>query len=301
MIWLFRLKASLKPVTLLEYQGAYGPLFYRAIKGSIMQLKGRVLIIAGSDSGGGAGIQADIKAVSAMGSFAATALTAITAQNTLGVQAVHALPSAIIQQQISAVLDDIGADALKIGMLGTDIIIQAVFETLEEKQGDIPLVLDPVMVAKGGASLLENNAVTAMKKLLLPKAFLITPNIPEAEILAGCTIYNTDDMTVAAKAIQALGARNVLLKGGHMDGDRLIDVLLQEDGTIKQYETKRIATKHTHGTGCSMASALTAKISQGIDLAVAVGEVQTYIHQAIKNAPNLGGGHGPLNHFWSFN
>ncbi len=264
-----------------------------------MHLNGRVLIIAGSDSGGGAGIQADIKAVSAMGGYAATAITAVTAQNTTGVQSVYPLPEDLIQQQISSVLDDIGADALKIGMLGTDTIIQAVSDSLGQKQGDIPLILDPVMVAKGGASLLRDDAVTAMKSLMLPKAFLITPNIPEAEILAAGSIKCRNDMVEAARAIQAQGPENVLLKGGHMDGDEMVDILLLEDGTIKQFHTTRLETKHTHGTGCSMASALSAKIAQGVDLPTAVAEVQTYIHAAIKNAPQLGAGHGPLNHFWA--
>lgn len=255
-------------------------------------LKGRVLVIAGSDSGGGAGIQADIKAVMAMGGFAATAVTAITAQNTLGVRAVHALPPDLVQAQIAAVLDDIGADAIKTGMLGDAATVRRVAECLASAATSIPVVIDPVMVAKGGQSLLGAEALEAMRRHLLPLATLITPNLPEAECLLGHPITDPVD---AARALLDTGAKAVLLKGGHADGPELTDVLADADG-VRRFTMRRIDTRHTHGTGCTLASAIAAGLAQGMALDGAVGRARAYVQEAIRTAPGFGGGHGPLNH-----
>lgn len=258
-------------------------------------MKGRVLIAAGSDSGGGAGIQADIKAVTALGGYAATAITALTAQNTLGVQDVVGVDTGFIQLQMRMVLSDIGADCLKTGMLHSPQVIEAVCEVAETDGADIPLVVDPVMVAKGGASLLDPEAVATLRDRLVPLARLITPNIPEAVALLGQSIDGLDDMKSAARALQALGARAVLVKGGHMTGNRLSDVLLDGD-EFHVFETDRIDTVHTHGTGCTLASAISAGIAQGMGLPAAVARAQAYIVEAIRTAPGFGAGHGPVNH-----
>ena len=249
-----------------------------------------MLAIAGSDSGGGAGIQADIKAIMAMGGFAATAVTAVTAQNTLGVHAVQLLPPDLIQAQLEAVLTDIGADAIKTGMLGEAAIVHRVAACLEGRQ--IPLVVDPVMVAKGGQSLLAADAIEAMRARLLPLATIITPNLPEAEALLGHPIH---DPEMAAVALLATGARAVLIKGGHAEGDDLVDVLADADG-VHRFPVKRIQTRHTHGTGCTMASAIATGLAQGMAIHAAVGRAQAYVQAAIRSAPGFGGGHGPLNH-----
>lgn len=258
-------------------------------------MKGRVLIAAGSDSGGGAGIQADIKAVTALGGYAATAITALTAQNTLGVQDVVGVDTGFVQLQMRMVLEDIGADCLKTGMLHSPEVIEAVCAVAENEGAGVPLVVDPVMVAKGGASLLDPQAVSTLRDRLLPLARLITPNIPEAEALLGQSIDGIDDMKSAGRALQKLGARGVLVKGGHMTGDRLSDVLLDGDD-FHVFETDRIDTVHTHGTGCTLASAISAGIAQGMDLAVAVARAQAYVVEAIRTAPGFGAGHGPVNH-----
>lgn len=258
-------------------------------------MNGRVLIAAGSDSGGGAGIQADIKAVTALGGYAATAITALTAQNTLGVQDVVGVDTGFIQLQMRMVLEDIGADCLKTGMLHSPEVIEAVCAVAENEGAGVPLVVDPVMVAKGGASLLDPQAVSTLRERLLPLARLITPNIPEAEALLGQSIDGIDDMKSAGRALQKLGARAVLVKGGHMTGDRLSDVLLDGDD-FHVFETDRIDTVHTHGTGCTLASAISAGIAQGMDLAVAVARAQAYVVEAIRTAPGFGAGHGPVNH-----
>lgn len=263
-----------------------------------MKLQGKVLIIAGSDSGGGAGIQADIKAVSASGAYAATAITAITAQNTLGVQAIHPLPLDVLAQQIRSVLDDIGADVIKIGMLGTVEVTHCVLDVLAD-YAPIPIVLDPVMVAKGGAHLLDPAAVKAMKERLLPAAYIITPNIPEAEVLTDTRITSLVDMKQAAKMIQDMGVANILMKGGHLDSDNLVDYLLTPDGDFK-WVGQKIDTRHTHGTGCTMASAIAAGLAQKMALDQAVDRAHSYVRGAIENHPGIGAGHGPLNHFWQF-
>ena len=258
-------------------------------------MQGRVLIIAGSDSGGGAGIQADIKAVTALDGFAATAITALTAQNTLGVHGVETVSPGFIEAQMVAVLDDIGADCVKTGMLAEAPVIETVVATLEAHGADLPLVVDPVMVAKGGASLLRPDAVDALKTKLLPRAALATPNIPEAEALLGEKIDGTEAMEDAARALLNLGPAAVLLKGGHMAGDTLLDVLVGPRG-VRKFQCRRLDTRHTHGTGCTLASAIAAGLAQGLALEPAVARAWAYVQKAIATAPGFGGGHGPLNH-----
>jgi len=261
-------------------------------------LKGRVLAIAGSDSGGGAGIQADIKVITALGAYAATAITALTAQNTLGVQGIRIVPPEFIYQQIFVVLDDIGADAVKTGMLGDVTTIETVADALARHAIGVPLVLDPVMVAKGGARLLDPGAVHALIRHLLPKAHIITPNLPEAEVLSGRAIPNAAAMHDAAAALLDLGVPAVLLKGGHLPGDTLVDLLVTRDGT-ETFSDARIDTRHTHGTGCTMASAIAAGLAQGMTLRDAVVRARAYVRAAIATAPGFGAGHGPLNHYVS--
>ncbi|MPY71521.1 MAG: bifunctional hydroxymethylpyrimidine kinase/phosphomethylpyrimidine kinase [Alphaproteobacteria bacterium] len=258
-------------------------------------MTGRVLIVAGSDSGGGAGIQADIKAVSALDGYAATAITALTAQNTLGVHGVHGVPTDFIQQQMRVVLGDIGADAIKTGMLHSSAVIEAVAEVLRAEGAGIPVVVDPVMIAKGGAALLEDDAVATLKSVLLPLAALLTPNIPEAEALTGQTIADDRAMQAAGEALMAAGAGAVLVKGGHMGGPLVRDLLIAADGT-RIFENPRIDTVHTHGTGCTLASAIAAGLAQGLSVAGAVGRAEAYLHEAIRRAPGYGRGHGPVAH-----
>ncbi|NVK20452.1 MAG: bifunctional hydroxymethylpyrimidine kinase/phosphomethylpyrimidine kinase [Methylocystaceae bacterium] len=261
-------------------------------------MQGRVLIIAGSDSGGGAGIQADIKAVTCLNGFAMTAITALTAQNTLGVTAIHDIPADFIKEQIRLVLSDLGADCLKTGMLSQPSTINAICEVLDELKMDIPMVVDPVMVAKGGASLLAMEAVDALKKRLTPRAHVVTPNVPEAEALSGLSIVSQGDMAKAAEKIFALGPKAVLMKGGHLDekGDVVTDYLFEADGNCYEFSGPRIHTAHTHGTGCTTASAIACGIAQGLSVKDAVERARAYVFEAIKTAPGFGQGHGPLNH-----
>jgi hydroxymethylpyrimidine/phosphomethylpyrimidine kinase len=258
-------------------------------------MKGRVLIVAGSDSGGGAGIQADIKAVTAMGGFAATAITALTAQNTVGVHGVVPVEPAFIAQQIEVVLTDIGADALKTGMLHSAEVIATVVASLAKHAAGVPLVVDPVMVAKGGHRLLLSDAEAALRDLLLPRAALLTPNLPEAEVLVGFPVRLEADMKRAAVKLVELGAAAVLMKGGHLEGDRVVDLLFH-DGRIERFEDARIPSRNTHGTGCTLASAIAAGLAQKMSLRDAVARARSYVRQAIETAPGFGRGHGPLNH-----
>ena len=258
-------------------------------------MKGRVLIAAGSDSGGGAGIQADIKTVTALGGYAATAITALTAQNTLGVQGVMPVPLDFIEMQLVSVLSDIGADALKTGMLGNAATVGRVASVLAEHARGIPLVLDPVMVAKGGARLLDEDAVDAMRRLLFPLAAVVTPNVPEAEALAGMAIPDLAALRRAGAVLLGLGLPAVLLKGGHLPGPVVTDLLMTRDGTLV-LEGPHVDTRHTHGTGCTLASAVAAGLAQGRGLAEAVRRAHAYVQAAIVAAPGLGGGHGPLGH-----
>jgi hydroxymethylpyrimidine/phosphomethylpyrimidine kinase len=257
---------------------------------------GRVLIIAGSDSGGGAGIQADIKTVTALGGYATTAITAVTVQNTLGVSAVHPIPVEIVEAQARAVLDDIGADAIKTGMLGERAVVEAAARILNAAPG-VPAVVDPVMVAKGGTSLLAADAVAAMSALLVPRAALLTPNAPEAEALTGLAVGSTDDLRRAGEALLAAGAKAVLMKGGHVPGDRVVDILMTAGGETV-FEAERIETRHTHGTGCTLASACAAGLAQGLTLTEAVTRAWAYVQEAMLRAPGFGAGHGPLDHAW---
>ena len=254
-----------------------------------------MLIIAGSDSGGGAGIQADIKTVTALGGYATTAITAITVQNTLGVHGVWPVPLQVIEAQGRAVLDDIGTDAVKTGMLGDAATVELAARLIDA--ADAPAVVDPVMIAKGGAALLDAGAVDAVKEWLIPRATLLTPNAPEAAALTGHAVRTTDDLARAGEALLAMGAQAVLMKGGHVPGDRVIDLLITPYATSR-YETGRIETRHTHGTGCTLASACAAGLARGLSLDAAVERARDYVLEAIRRAPGFGAGHGPLDHAW---
>lgn len=258
-------------------------------------MHGRVLIIAGSDSGGGAGIQADLKTVTALGAFASTAITALTAQNTQGVFGVFPVPTDFIAQQMAVVLDDIGADAIKTGMLHSPAVIETIADTLQNHAPGTPLVVDPVMVAKGGAALLLPEARQALVSRLFPLATLVTPNLPEAEVLCGHTIRDVNDMHRAAETLLSMGPNAVLVKGGHLEGPRVIDVLLTKSSE-QLFEDDRIASRSTHGTGCTLASAIATGIAQGKPLTEAIERARRYLRLAITHAPGLGQGHGPLNH-----
>ena len=258
-------------------------------------MRGRVLIVAGSDSGGGAGIQADIKTVSMLDCYAATAITALTAQNTEGVFGVLPIPPEFVRRQIEVVLDDIGADAIKTGMLPDAAVIETIAAVLQERAAAIPLVVDPVMVAKGGARLIDPAAVEALKRLLIARAEIVTPNLLEAAILCGAAIGNLAQMRAAGETLLALGCRAVLVKGGHLSGGTASDVLVTAGGA-RVWESPRIATRHTHGTGCTLASAIAAGLAQGQDVESAVDRARTYVQRAIAGAPGLGRGHGPLDH-----
>ncbi|MBV8119088.1 MAG: bifunctional hydroxymethylpyrimidine kinase/phosphomethylpyrimidine kinase [Alphaproteobacteria bacterium] len=258
-------------------------------------MRGRVLIVAGSDSGGGAGIQADIKTVTMLGAYAATAITALTAQNTEGVFGVLPIPADFIRRQIEVVLDDIGADAVKTGMLHDAAVIETLAAILQERAGAVPLVVDPVMAAKGGARLIDPDAVDALKRLLIGRATVLTPNLPEAEILWGSAIADVVTMRAAGRELLRLGCRAVLVKGGHLPGDIVTDVLVTAAGS-KMWESPRIASRHTHGTGCTLASAIAAGLAQGLGVEEAVDHARTYVQRAIASAPGLGRGHGPLDH-----
>lgn len=258
--------------------------------------KGRVLIVAGSDPSGGAGIQADIKTVTVLGGYAMSAITALTAQNTQGVFGVHAVPPAFIAQQMQLCLNDIGADAIKTGMLHSAEVIEVVVANLPAQ---VPLIVDPVMVAKGGASLLEPSALAALKETLLPRATLITPNLPEAELLTGRTIISEAAMIDAAQALLDYGTHAVLLKGGHGTGSVLTDVLHIRGEAPLLLHAPRVDTRHTHGTGCTLASAIATGLAQGLSVADAVTRAHAYVQKAIAAAPRFGVGHGPLGHLVS--
>jgi hydroxymethylpyrimidine/phosphomethylpyrimidine kinase len=257
-------------------------------------MRGRVLIVAGSDSGGGAGIQADIKTVAALGGYSTTAVTALTAQDTRGVHGVFAVPVAFLRQQMEVVLADIGTDVFKTGMLADEATMATVACVIGEHR-IVPFVLDPVMIAKGGHRLLAADAVGCLKRLLLPLATVITPNVPEAEALAGRTIRSRADQIDVARQLLDLGTAAVLLKGAHMAGEEIADVLATADGT-EVFVAARIDTRNTHGTGCTLASAIAVSLAQGFALSAAVARARTYVRDAIAQAPGFGSGHGPLNH-----
>ncbi len=259
----------------------------------------RALTIAGSDSGGGAGIQADLKTFAAMGVYGASAITAVTAQNTLGVTDWLAMPEALIAGQIDAVLSDIGADAVKTGMLANARIIETVASKLRE-HGVTNLVVDPVMVAKGGAKLLEDDAIDALVRELLPMASVVTPNIPEAEVLTGLRILTWDDMRVAAEKLVGMGARSVVVKGGHLAHSGASTDLFYDGRGFREYPARRIDTKNTHGTGCTFASAIAAGLAKGLDVPGAVALAKAYVTLAIQHAYAIGHGQGPVHHFYRF-
>ena len=254
------------------------------------------LTIARSDSGGGAGIQADLKTFAAHGVYGTSAITAVTAQNTLGVTMWQALPADLVIAQIEAISEDIPPMAVKIGMLANAAIVEAVAATIAEL--DLPhVVLDPVMIAKGGARLLEEDAMLAIRTELIGRAHVVTPNLPEAEALSDVSIRNVDDMWRAARAILALGPRAVMVKGGHLEGRESIDVVAGPDDEF-EIRLPRIDSRNTHGTGCTLSSAIAARLATGTSMREAIERAREYLDGAIRNAPAIGRGHGPLNHFW---
>lgn len=259
--------------------------------------KGRVLIIAGSDNSGGAGIQADIKAVTACGGYAMTAITAITVQDTMGVHGVYPIPLHIVLAQAETALADIGADAIKTGMLADARLIEQLAMCLAERAPHAARVIDPVMVATSGDRLVERPAVEALASELIPRAALVTPNAPEAEILTGKVVETVDGQRRAAEVLLEKGALGALVKGGHIGGRRLTDVLATHDGEWI-FESPRIETSSTHGTGCTLASAIAAHLALGKVLPEAVEAARDYLMKAIETAPGLGRGHGPVNHGW---
>ncbi len=262
----------------------------------------RVLTIAGSDSGGGAGIQADLKAIAANGCYGMSVITALTAQNTKGVSAIHPAPVSFVKEQMHAVLTDIGSDAIKIGMLFSSELIEMIAAELSIlATGNI--VLDPVMVATSGDKLLKDEAVNALKKSLIPMANLITPNLPEASVLLGREITSSDEMKEAAIELSDLGCKNVLIKGGHLeegDCDDLLYMAASEE--VRTYPVERIETNNTHGTGCTLSSAIAAGLARGLSIETAVAAGKDYITGAIRSGANytIGGGHGPVDHFYKF-
>lgn len=256
----------------------------------------RALTIAGSDSGGGAGIQADLKTFAAHGVYGTSAITALTAQNTLGVMGVHVVPAEFVTQQIEAVAGDIGCDAVKTGMLATSAIVEATAAAVEAL--DLPnLVVDPVMVAKGGDRLLSEDAVHAIKTSLLRLARVVTPNIPEAEVLAGIPITSLEAMRAAARAILGMGPRAVIVKGGHLPGSESVDLLVYAGGE-QRLGAARLDVPHTHGTGCTFAAAIAARLALGDSLDEAARLAKEYVTGAMRHGIDVGKGHQPLNHFW---
>ena len=255
------------------------------------------MTIAGSDSGGGAGIQADLKTFSALGVFGTSTLTAITAQNTVGVSAVHEIPTDVISAQIDAVITDIGADAVKTGMLSSAAIVATVSEAVR-RHGITNLVVDPVMVAKSGDRLLREEAISSICNDLIPLAKVVTPNIPEAEDLTGLSISTDADVRRAAEAIVGMGAQCVVVKGGHRDGPPTD--ILYDGATFLEFTTERIPSTNTHGTGCTFASAVAAGLAHGLEVPDAVQQAKDYVTAAIRAAYPIGQGHGPLHHFHAF-
>lgn len=262
---------------------------------SIRRTKGRVLICAGSDSGGGAGIQADVKTVTALGGYAMTAITALTAQNTEGVFDILEVPQDFIRQQAELVLTDIGADAIKIGMLHNAEVISTICAVIDLHAKHVPLVVDPVMVSKSGAQLLDPDALGVLRADMIMRATVLTPNIPEAEILIGMTIRDEDDMMRAGPMLQSMGPKAVLLKGGHLTGSQVTDLLISDEG-MREFNRPRVSGRHTHGTGCTASSAIAAGLAQGLSMGAAVERALSYVEIAIQTAPGFGKGHGPLNH-----
>ncbi|HEX4334764.1 MAG TPA: bifunctional hydroxymethylpyrimidine kinase/phosphomethylpyrimidine kinase [Polyangiaceae bacterium] len=261
-----------------------------------MEPRGRVLIVAGSDSSGGAGIQADVKTVTALGGYASTAITALTAQNTLGVQAVMPVDPDFVDLQMQVVLDDIGTDAVKTGMMYSRWIIETVVRRLRTMSRSIPVVVDPVFVSGTGASLLDREGRIALVKHLLPAATLLTPNAPEAAAITGIEVKDLDGMSHAADRLLLMGPEAVLIKGGHLEGDTVIDLLRTADGLERRFESPRVKTRALHGTGCTLASAIAVGLAEGMTLEGAVQTARDYVLAAIRTAPGYGSGSGVLNH-----
>ena len=259
-----------------------------------MKIKSKILIIAGSDSSGGAGIQADIKTVTSLGSYAMTAITAITSQNTTGVKSIVPVNSKEISHQIEFTVKDIKPDAIKIGMLHSKEVINSVMKSLKKIKAK-KIILDPVMVAKGGKKLINNEAISILKNKLLPKADLITPNIPEAEVLTNLKISTIQDVILAGNHLVELGAKNVLIKGGHLSHKNIQDVFMNKK-EIKIFKNKKINTKNSHGTGCTLSSAITSYFSCGKTLKKSCEMAIKYVNHSLRTQPNLGKGHGPVNH-----
>ena len=264
-----------------------------------MKLKSKILIIAGSDSSGGAGIQADIKTATCLGVYSMTAVTAVTVQNTKGVKSVISIPANEIYNQIICTTKDIKPDAIKIGMLHSTQVINKVFKSLNKIKVK-KIILDPVMIAKGGSKLITDEAIQLMKKKLLKKISLITPNIPDAEILTGIKINNKDDMIFAANKFIKMGVPNVLVKGGHLKSNKLYDVFVNKN-EIKVFSNKKLNTKNTHGTGCALSTAITSFFSCGKTLKKSCELGIKYVNSAILTNPKIGKGHGPINHLNSIN
>lgn len=255
----------------------------------------RILSIAGADSSGGAGIQADIKTATALGAYAMTAITAVTAQDTTGVRAVQLMPARFVAAQIETSLGDIGADAIKIGMLGSGEIASAVAESLQGVAKSIPVVIDPVLASTSGTPLLDEAGASALRALLLPLAELVTPNIPEAEALTGVACNDGASIRRAGEVVLACGAKAVLIKGGHGPSDVLVDTLVAADG-VHEFSHRRMPSPHTHGTGCTLAAAIAVGLAQGRTLMDSVRQAEDFVQAAIAAAPGFGRGRGPLNH-----
>ncbi|HEY1613710.1 MAG TPA: bifunctional hydroxymethylpyrimidine kinase/phosphomethylpyrimidine kinase [Rhizomicrobium sp.] len=255
----------------------------------------RLLVIAGSDSGGGAGVEADIKTATMFGVYAMTAITAVTVQDTRGVHRVHAMPPDMVCEQITRLADDMGFDAIKIGMLGTAAMIDVVASALERCDSSLPLVLDPVLTSTSGTPLLDDDAIALLAARLLPRTTLVTPNIPEAERLTGMSLADDESALNAGNILRSRGADAVLIKGGHRAGKRVKDLLVWENG-VETYSFPRIATRHTHGTGCTLATAIACELAQHQSLPLAVSRARDFVQKAIQSAPGFGRGQGPLNH-----
>ncbi len=264
-----------------------------------MKIKSKVLVIAGSDSSGGAGIQADIKTITALGSYAMTAITAVTSQNTLGINSIIPIPTNVISKQIEFTSKDIRPNAIKIGMLHSVKVINSVLKSLNKIKVK-KIILDPVMIAKGGTKLISNNSILILKSKLINKVTLLTPNIPEAEILTNTKIRTTEDMIYAAKILINLGAKNVLIKGGHRESIIMQDIFINKNG-ISIFKNKKINTKNTHGTGCTLSSAIATYYSCGKTLKKSCEMAIKYVNHAIGSAPKYGKGYGPINHLNTLN
>ena len=262
----------------------------------------KVLTIAGSDSGGGAGIQADLKTISAIGCYGMSAITALTAQNTRGVTGIHPVPPSFAADQIDAVFSDIGADAVKIGMLYSAELIEVIAERLKKHSAE-KIILDPVMVAQSGDKLLQDDAIQAIKDYLMPLADVVTPNIPEAEVLIDRRILGIDDMQTAARTLADYGSRSILIKGGHLADNDSTDLLyLRQDERVVRLDARRISSRNNHGTGCTLSSAIASYMARGNDIEGAVRQAKTYIQNAIRAGADytIGHGHGPVHHFFEF-